>query len=112
MFNVMRQPLGRYLPGDSRYEWSFDFLEYLIGFAHIELELKLRHDRAGWCPPGRFCWKARNDDYNVVQRAELQLKTEREKWNVLKAGFANGNPALALEIQSKMRSFISSLPWH
>ena len=77
LYEVLRQPLREYLPDDAVYESTFDWLEFLLCLAHIDLQVtrsQLREDKAKdpefyyWAPAGRFLWK--NLERGVIKDTE------------------------------------------
>ena len=77
LFEILREPLRQFLPDDTAYEATFDWLEYLICLAHADQKVtraQLREQKANnadyyvWAPAGRFCWKRL--ERNVLQQTE------------------------------------------
>lgn len=71
LFEVLRDPLHEFLPGDRNYEDAFDSFEYLLGLAHCyrtatENELDaIRNGDKRICisgPLGRFVWRCNQRD--------------------------------------------------
>jgi hypothetical protein len=65
------------LPDEAVYAATFDWLEYLICLAHIDLQVtrtQLREEKSKnpdfylWAPAGRFCWNG--IERNVMQETE------------------------------------------
>ena len=52
LFEILREPLRRFLPADQDYQDSFDKLEYLLGLSYMGL-----HKDMEWAPVGRFVWR-------------------------------------------------------
>ncbi len=77
LYDFLREPLREYLPDEAVYAATFDWLEYLICLAHIDLQVtrtQLREERSKnpdfylWAPAGRFCWNG--IERNVMQETE------------------------------------------
>lgn len=77
LYEVLREPLREYLPDDAEYEATFDWLEFLLCLAHIDLQVtrsQLLEDKAKdpefyyWAPAGRFLWK--NLERGVIKDTE------------------------------------------
>src|SRR5439155_16202210 len=53
MFDVLRESLREYFPGDSEYEEAFDRFEYLVALIEFDQRGEM------WAPVGRFGWRSR-----------------------------------------------------
>jgi len=78
LFDLLREPLREYLPDESAYDATFDWLEYLICLAYIDKQMtrsQLLEEKAKnpdfyvWVPLGRFSWKQM--ERNVMQKTEV-----------------------------------------
>jgi len=96
LFEALREPLREYLPDDAIYEAAFDWLEYLICLAHINLQVtrpELQEEKAKnpefyiWAPAGRFCWKTSENSvlHNTEQAKDGSLPPRVV--SALQAGF-------------------------
>ena len=77
LYALLREPLRQYLPDDAGYDATFDWLEFLLSLAHIDLQVtrtQIREEKAKnpnffyWTPVGRYSWKRL--ERNIVQETE------------------------------------------
>lgn len=81
IFEVLRSAVREHVPDDRAYEDAFDWFEYLLGLVHCDLtvtptELEaIQQGKEGariWGPIGRFIWRNRERDDNVIQRTQFE----------------------------------------
>ncbi len=98
LFKMLREPLREYIPDDSRYENTFDWFEYLFSLVHVDVgttlaslreSLEKNSDFYWMAPMGRFGWRNRYGNNDII--AETELK-EGNEWPdkvaaVIAAGF-------------------------
>jgi hypothetical protein len=97
LFDLLRPVLRDYLPGDTRYEETFDTFEYLLALTYLDVVSE------SYAPEGRFVWRYTGrtmwssglveDNWDRSPLAEF-VRTGLEQgseWGLLKAGFFNGS---------------------
>ncbi|NAS89256.1 hypothetical protein C4E24_05900 [ANME-1 cluster archaeon AG-394-G21] len=97
LFDLLRPVLRDYLPGDTRYEETFDTFEYLLALTYLDVvnESYAPEGRFGWRYTGRTMWSSGlvEDNWDRSLLAEF-VRTGLEQgseWGLLKAGFFNGS---------------------
>lgn len=82
IFDVLRSVLREYVPDDRVYADAFDWFEYLLGLVHCDLTVTpselaaIQQNKEGariWGPIGRFLWRNREQDDNVIHRTEFEI---------------------------------------
>ena len=77
LYEALRVPLKEYLPGDKKYDETFNWFEYLLGLCHCDSQmtrpqlaenLKNPHYHA-WAPVGRYAWK--NSSPGILVETEV-----------------------------------------
>ena len=103
IFEILREPLREYLPGDPQYEDTFDRTEYLTSLVHFDMELS--GSMFAYSPVGRFGWRRRLQNKPIEQRILEEAEQHGESWAVLQAGLF---PSLARfkEVENKYREQI------
>jgi hypothetical protein len=98
-------------PDDQSYDMLFDQYEYL--FALMALDLRLQSSSMTHRAPfGRFGWRARNMDPNVVTLIDEEVKFSTKNWLPLKAGFLGGSLERYIAASNKLQELWRSLNWH
>jgi len=93
LFEVLREPLRRYLPDDCDYEETFDRFEYLRALVHADLENKACSGvDVWWAPLGRFRQKSHSRiGSSIVTRMHKEIDQATEDWPLLKVGLFDGS---------------------
>jgi hypothetical protein len=81
----LRQALREYLPSERAYDHAFDLLEYLLALFYLDV-----NPGNGWCPPGRFAWRAERRN-SVIDRVSQEVERLGESWPPLQAGLFGGS---------------------
>ncbi len=99
LFEVLRDPLREYLPGDAEYDQTFDWFEYLLCLCHCDGQVsrsELQQEKIKdskftlWASVGRFGWKTRYEgEPNIMAETELIAGPAypEKVADVLRAGF-------------------------
>ncbi len=89
IFDVLREPLRSYLPGDEKYEEFFDVFEYLLGLLYVNNEKDADIERIR-APVGCFGWRYCEEEQWVsspIQQFIQEGRKQGENWGLFKAGF-------------------------
>ncbi len=107
LFKVLQPALDDLLFLGTSYESLFDQYEVFSALAYVA-EDKTRPDRI-WARLGRFAWKYRNKELGTDPFSSLiaQVRSERDSWAALGAGFFNGSFARFDEIATDFEQFIA-----
>jgi len=92
IFDVLREPLGSYLPEVEKYEEFFDIFEYLLGLVYVNTEkdvARLIRAPVG-CFGRRYCEEEEWESSPIQQFIKEGLK-RGENWGLLKAGLFDGS---------------------
>jgi len=110
LLDVLREPLRPYLQEDGEYEITFNIYEYLLGLIYEDF-INVGRER-NWAPAGRFWWRYR-DDWNKSPIMDFinEGLAQGEKWELLKAGFFEGNVERFQAAREKYHEFLKALPW-
>lgn len=87
LFDLLRPVLREYLPGDRKYEETFDIFEYLLALTYSDIV------DTRWAPVGRFGWRVKRPGYEATGLSgfvDNGLKLG-DAWDLLRAGFFNGS---------------------
>lgn len=106
LYKLLRASLRRYLPSDADYNWTFDFLEYLIAMCHLEAAPVI--GGRDWAPPGRYSWRLNAVDETPLRTERLRINTT---WPPVKAGFFGGEDAKAIALHDRLLAFTAGLQW-
>jgi hypothetical protein len=99
LFEILRDPLREYLPGESEYDRTFDWFEYLLCLCHCDAqstraglaEMKAQNPNFTlWASVKRFGWKGRYDGSPGIQEETEVRKGElypEKVAAVIRAGF-------------------------
>ncbi len=103
IFEILREPLREYLAADSKYEDTFDRLEYLTSLVHFDLELST--SAFVYSPVGRFGSRGRFQNKPIEQRILEEADQHGGNWVVLQSGLFPSLPRFK-EVESKYREQI------
>lgn len=109
IFDVLREPLGSYLPEDEKYEEFFDIFEYLLGLLHVntEKDISKRFIRA---PVGCFGWRYCEEwGSSPIQQFIKEGLKQGENWGLLKAGFFDGSVERFKVCYEKYEGFVKKI---
>jgi len=87
LFDLLRPVLREYLPGDRKYEETFDIFEYLLALTYSDIV------DTRWAPVGRFGWRVERPGYEATGLSgfvDNGLKLG-DAWELLRAGFFDGS---------------------
>jgi hypothetical protein len=95
-FEILRDPLREYLPGDREYSQTFDWFEYLLGLCHCDAkvsradlqDLKAKDPKFNiWASVGRYCWNEGSPDILAETELIADQPYPEKVTKLLEAGF-------------------------
>ena len=113
LFESLKEPISRYLPGEEEYSDAFDRFEYTrsLVFAHL---FRKANPQVGHFsgPPGRFAlgymWP--NDD-SVMRRLDEEIAVEGEQLPLIQAGLFDGSLEELKQVKSGFDKALSKREW-
>lgn len=113
IFDIVREPLRKYIPDDKKYEIIFDTFEYLLGLIYADLIPCVADRSRVWAPHGCFIWRYRHypeDSMNTPIDEFINAGLSQGKeWGLLKAGFFGGDIKRFSSVGAKYRDFLRSV---
>ncbi|MEJ2093190.1 MAG: hypothetical protein P8X65_13475 [Syntrophobacterales bacterium] len=112
LFNFLRESFKDFLPQDFLYQIYFDKFEYLSSLVYVDLNKKEVGPKE-WGPIGCFGWRRIGQRENtIMEKINLEIENDREKWPPLKAGLFNGSLERFTKVKQAFDTFIADLNWY
>lgn len=104
LYEVLREPLREYLPGDGEYCRSFDRFEYCFGLVHAD-----QNERNHGTGSKIFAGPVGTAVYRraIVRDLDAEIAQMREKWPLLRVGLFDGKLARLLEVKQGYDQYLA-----
>lgn len=91
LFETLRAPFKELIPSQRDYEMCFDKFEYLFALIYVDTNPENQEKiQNGWGPVGRFGWRCRRTNDNIIREVQTEFADKRQEWKLLKTGlFSN-----------------------
>lgn len=101
---LLEPELREFLPNPAEYENAFDHFEYLKALAFVDV-------RQGnvWCPLGRFAWRNRYDERDIVAKINREVERAGPAWAPLRAGFFDGRLERFHQVNESLSGFLQTV---
>jgi hypothetical protein len=110
LYNILRDPLRKFLADDIKYQRYFDRFEYLMALIHADIRKEQGWNP--WGPEGCFIWRyGRSAGYNVFDDIESEANKKGEEWPLLKEGLFGGSISRFRSVKSEYDKYVSGLRW-
>lgn len=112
LFDVVREPLRGFLPGDAAFEDCFDRFEYLRTLVFADLyNRKVRRMTDWFAPRVRLVWKRDMNGTTPIMRAmEEEAARAGDDWPYFRLGLFDGSHKRFVEVCTGVRGIFAKFP--
>jgi|GEM_PF-3813127 len=109
LFDLFSESFPKTLFFGQNFGLLFDDWEILVGMVYA-YESSNNNMFGSWAPVGRFSWRNRHSEDNIIKITKALIGKENSEWPPLKAGLFNGSPvnaSQALEVVEGLAERVS-----
>lgn len=113
LFELLREPLRRYIPDDHQFDESFDRFEYIRSLVYADRYNKKERKMMEWhAPVGRFGWKAhREPETSIIKQVGEDAANGNEDWPLIRHGLFDRSYERFKEVKKAIDERVGKLNW-